>query len=470
MAAPFTPLTAEAPAETPSLPRLALVVLSDSFRDEWRSLADAAGFALHTEESLATVDARVHDLVLLAAGGAEDAMIDALRAVPPRQGLEIAAIGALTDHRVAIAALQGGASDYFAIPDDLERLRAWLAERARRVRERTDRLAFAEQETRKYRFDGILGESPALMHALGMASRVIPHANVTVLITGETGTGKELLARAIHYNGPRRAAAFVDINCAALPENLLESELFGHEKGAFTDARTSKPGLFELAEGGTVFLDEIGHLALPLQAKLLRALQERKIRRLGGTRSIDIDVRVLAATHVDLAAAVRANTFREDLYYRLNVVPIELPPLRARKGDVLVLARHFLAAFALEYGTGPARFTPAALTAIRDRDWGGNVRELRNTIERAVLLADGATIDAGALEPPASSRGGAGGELPFPAPLDEIVHAAAVRMLERCGGNKSETARRLVISRPRLLRVLGEEPDPHGDDDAGRRA
>lgn len=451
--------------EAGALPRLVVVALSDSFGDEWQRFAAAAGFQLHRESSLAALDPRSHDVALLAAGGVEDQLTDALSTLSPSNPIEVAAVGASTCHRTAIAAMQGGASDYFAIPDDLDRLRSWLAERARRIQDRINRLAFADSETRKYRFDGILGESPALMHALGMASRVIPHKNVTVLITGETGTGKELLARAVHYNGPRRSAAFVDINCAALPENLLESELFGHEKGAFTDARVSKPGLFELASGGTVFLDEIGHLALPLQAKILRALQERKIRRVGGTQSIDVDVRIIAATHVDLAAAVRANAFREDLYYRLNVVPIELPPLRARQDDVLALARHFLSAFAQEYGMTAPRFTAAAVSVLRDRDWPGNVRELRNCVERAVLLASGPSIDASDLAAPPAPLLSGNGALPFPAPLDEIVHAAAVRMLERCGGNKSETARRLVISRPRLLRLLGEEADSAAADE-----
>jgi two-component system response regulator HydG len=330
-----------------------------------------------------------------------------------------------------------------------------VRERGERLRARLQRSAFAAGETSKYRFEGILGESAALRSALERAARVIPRPTVTILLTGETGTGKELVARAVHYNGPRREAPFVDVNCAAIPEHLLESELFGHEKGAFTDARAAKPGLFELANGGTLFLDEVGHLALPLQGKLLRALEERTVRRVGGTRSIAIDVRVIAATHVDLAAAVRRGEFREDLYYRLNVVPIELPPLRARREDVVPLARHFLARFAAEYGLPTPALSPAAARALEARDWPGNVRELRNLMERTLLLAGADTLDVEDFEadsPPAARA--ADVEIPFPATLREITRAAALRTLERCGGNKSEAARRLGVSRPRLQRLL----------------
>ena len=276
-----------------------------------------------------------------------------------------------------------------------------------------------------------------------------------MLITGETGTGKELLARAIHYNGPRREAPFVDINCAAIPEQLLESELFGHEKGAFTGANNAKPGLFEEANGGTLFLDELGHLPLTLQGKLLRALEERTIRRVGGVRPIKIDLRVMAATHVNLSAAVKRGEFREDLYYRLNVVAIELPPLRARHEDIVPLARHFLDRFSAEYGI-PRTLTPAAQRALREHEWTGNIRELRNTIERAVLLGQNDALWPEDLDVE-RGRTPVWGALPFPAPLQTVVSAAVSEMLALCGGNKSEAARRLRISRTRLLRVLDGE-------------
>jgi DNA-binding NtrC family response regulator len=295
--------------------------------------------------------------------------------------------------------------------------------------------------------------------ALDRAARVIPHASATVLLAGETGTGKELLARAIHYDGPRQAAPFVDINCAAIPEQLLESELFGHEKGAFTSATGAKPGLFELADGGTIFLDEIGHLALPLQGKLLRALEERVIRRVGGSRNITFDVRIIAATHIDLAEAVRRGEFREDLYYRLNVVPIALPPLRARRDDILPLAEHFLQRFADDYGVERPRLSPEAASELCAREWRGNIRELRNVMERAVILASTPVIGPADLEPVAGSVGAPDTTIPFPAPLATVIAAAVHGMLAICGGNKSEAARRLGISRPRLVRLLAGGAD-----------
>jgi two-component system response regulator HydG len=372
----------------------------------------------------------------------------------------VAAVGALASHHLAAAVVRAGAAELFALPQDAALLRSWLAERADRLRGAQSRDAFVAREASKYRFEGILGESDALRQALERAALVIPHATVTLLLTGETGTGKELLARAIHYNGPRRDAPFVDVNCAAIPETLLESELFGHEKGAFTDATTTKPGLFEVASRGTLFLDEIGHLPLALQGKLLRALEERSVRRVGGTRSIPVDVRIIAATHVDLAAAVTRGEFRQDLYYRLNVVPLSLPPLRERREDILPLARAFLSRFSKEYGLPQPRLTPATERALATHRWAGNVRELRNVIERAVLLHRGGALDpTDVVAPEVPAAPSPDAPIPFPATLAAITRAAAVAMVDRCTGNKSEAARRLGISRPRLLRLLNGTAD-----------
>jgi DNA-binding NtrC family response regulator len=441
---------------------LRVLALTDSFHAEWAGLAAAHGLGLVHVAEPAALEPRRGVVTLVCAAGDEALLESALRQMP-RDVRHVAAVGAVPDHRLATALVRAGVDDYFALPQDLAHLTSWLRESAARIKADTDASAFADAERAKLHFDGILGESPALQAALDRAARVIPRPTVTVLITGETGTGKELLARAIHYNGPRRDAPFVDVNCAAIPEQLLESELFGHEKGAFTGAVGSKPGLMQLADGGTLFLDEIGHLALPLQGKILRALEERVMRRVGGTRAIPFDVRLIAATHVDLADAVRRGEFREDLYYRLNVVPIELPALRARQDDVVMIAKHFLARFAREYELPPLLLTPPATRALRERRWTGNVRELRNVIERAVLLATGPALDVDAVAEPTSSAH-RNGELPFPATLADLNRAAVARMLELCGGNKTEAARRLGISRPRLHRLLTTSPADSDDD------
>lgn len=437
----------------PRLAELRVLALTDSFHAEWPTLAGANGLTFAPVEEAASLQPRKGTVTLIAAAGDEQRLEAALRQMPRGNRL-VAAIGVDTDHRLVASLIRAGAEQYFALPQDLPLLTSWLRECAERLKAETDRSAFADGERAKLHFDGILGESPALIAALDRAARVIPRPTVTVLITGETGTGKELLARAIHYNGPRREAPFVDVNCAAIPENLLESELFGHEKGAFTGASGTKPGLMELANGGTLFLDEIGHLALPLQGKILRALEERMIRRVGGTRAIPFDVRLVAATHVDLGAAVRRGEFREDLYYRLNVVPIELPALRSRQDDVVLIARAFLERFAREYDQPLMPLTAAAERTLRERRWPGNIRELRNVIERAVLLATGAAIDQPDVAEVTPAATVSNGELPFPTTLRELNRAAVLRMLEICRGNKTEAARRLGISRPRLHRVL----------------
>jgi DNA-binding NtrC family response regulator len=428
----------------------------------WPPLAEAAGVPLRLVQDVADAAAAPSIAVLLAGAGTEALLVDASRQLGSSRS-PVAAIGSTPDHRLAAAVVRAGAQEYFALPNDLPALEAWVRERATSATQRASGELYLSAEADANTFDGILGDSAALRAALDRATRVMKHGAVTVLLTGETGTGKELLARAIHAGGPRRSAPFVDVNCAAIPDALLESELFGHEKGAFTSATAAKPGLFEVADGGTVFLDEIGHLPLALQGKLLRALQEREIRRVGATRSIAIDVRVIAATHVNLALAAKRGEFREDLYYRLNVVPIELPPLRARGRDPLLLARAFLARFAEEYGIPGARLSPSAEQALLEHPWPGNIRELRNTIERAVLLADRPVLDADALFAdgvPQQSAPAGDGTLPFPASMDDIEAAAVRAMLALCGGNKSEAARRLRISRMRLLRLLGDSAAP----------
>jgi DNA-binding NtrC family response regulator len=449
------------------VPALLVLPLSDSFSAVWEPLAKECGLRLQLVDSAAAFAHGADAVGLIAAGGEEARLAPCCRELPVG-GLEVAAVGADPSHRLAASVTRAGASEFFVLVEDYDLLRSWLREQAGRLEARSRRNRFADGESSKYRFDDIMGESPALAAALERAARLIPHPNVTVLLTGETGTGKELVARALHYNGPRRSAPFVDVNCAAIPEALLESELFGHEKGAFTSASSTKPGLFELARGGTIFLDEIGNLPMALQGKLLRVLQERQVRRVGGTKPITVDVRVVAATHVDLPSAVRRGEFREDLFYRLNVVPVELPPLRQRPGDIIPLARHFLELFAKEYDRPGLTLTARAEGDLQRRDWPGNIRQLRNTIERVALLARDTRVDVEDFEPETHDRErhSANG-LPFPGPLGALTRAAVHAMLDRCGGNKSEAARRLEISRTRLQRLLetgdGEvesEPSP----------
>ena len=432
---------------------IAVVQLSESFRLTLGDLARdlRASVVEWVPEGDPGIPAGTAVLVLLA-GGAESAALDLLVELP-LESAPCYVIGAATDHRIAAAVVQRGARDYFALPDDLDLLRRSLEREGRELEGRVQAGRFAREERRTHGFETILGKSAALRQSLEQAARVAAHRDVTVLIGGETGTGKELLARAIHYESPRAAEPFVEVNCAAIPVNLLESELFGHEKGAFTGAVSAKPGLFELAHGGTLFLDEIAALPLELQPKLLRALESRATRRVGGQQERHVDIRLIAATHVDLRAAVRSGVFREDLYYRLNVVALTLPPLRDRDGDVELLTETFVTRLATGYGLPVPPLTPELRTALRHHPWPGNVRELRNAIERALVLSPQGTLRAeelGMREDVVRTEGA----LPFPATLAVLTRAAAGAMLELTNGNKSAAARRLGISRPRLQRLL----------------
>ncbi|HZH40993.1 MAG TPA: sigma 54-interacting transcriptional regulator [Gemmatimonadales bacterium] len=446
---------------------LLVVDLSDSFSDYWGPLADALGVELRrttpAEASAASTGATA---VVLAAGGVERDLPQSIPALALPNGTPVFAIGAVTSHRTAARAVAAGAADYFALPGDRDALHAALEAAVARRRSALDRAALAHLEAQSHAFREIIGESPALKQALNRAARVLPHADATVLITGETGTGKELLARAVHYGGPRAAAPFVELNCAALPPQLLESEIFGHERGAFTDAKSAKPGLLEVAHGGTLFLDEVDRLTAELQGKLLRAIELKAARRLGATATRTFDVRIVAATNADLGVAVREGRFREDLYYRLRVVTLSLPPLRERGEDVIRLADFFLAKFSTQYSLPHPAITKDVRAALTAQPWPGNVRELRNTVERVILLSPPGTLDLAELNGPGTIRPARSGAIPFPARLADIQRAAARAMLQESGGNHSEAARRLGISRSRLSRLLkggpdvGDDPDP----------
>lgn len=433
---------------------------SEAFETTWAPLAARLGLELLRREQPESVAADRALATLLSCGGEEDRAIDLLLDAH-RAGVDAPLIvGAEPDHRLAVALMARGAGGYFALPEDFERLENDLERRL------TTRAAASTPPrdpgpgSEDHDFSSILGEDASIRAVLSRAARVIPGGRATVLITGETGTGKELLAQAIHANGPRARQPFVAVNCSAIPPNLLESELFGHEKGAFTDARAPKPGLFEVADGGTLFLDEVSSLPLELQGKLLRVLETREVRRVGGVRSAMVDLRILAAANVNLAAEAKAGRFREDLYYRLAVVTLRLPPLRERGDDAVLLARHFLARLADEYGLPAVGLTPESVALIRRHPWPGNIRELRNAIERGLLMSDGGDVDPAALSLDEASAAGpapaadGSAPIPFPATLAEIEVAAARAALQRCDGNKSAAARLLGTTRTRLYRLL----------------
>jgi len=355
----------------------------------------------------------------------------------------------------AIAAMKEGAYDYLPKPFRPDEVVLTLRKAEERERLREEVAGLRAQLATGPAERGLVAESGAMRQALALVARVAEH-NTTVLITGESGTGKEVIARAIHRASPRASKAFVGINCAAIPEALLESELFGHVRGAFTGATADKTGLFEAANGGTLLLDEIGELPVGLQAKLLRVLQEGEIRRVGDQRTRQVDVRVLAATARDLEAETRAGRFREDLFYRLNVVAIELPPLRKRREDIAPLARLFAAQLAKRFAH-PLSIGDAALTWLEDQEWPGNVRELENAIERAAVLSN-----KQALEP--NDFGEAPRTMPH-APLGTLADAvgaaerqAITEALERCNGNRRQAAKSLGVS----LRTLFYKIDRYG--------
>ena len=441
---------------------IAVVQLSESFRTTLADLARdlRASVVEWLPEAGWGVPAGASVVVVLA-GGAESAALELLGELPPGP-VPTYLVGASLDYRIAVGAVQRGAQDYFALPDDLEVLRRTLERNAREVEGRVEAGRFAEVERRSNGFDTILGRSESLRRSLEQAARVAAHRDVTVLIGGETGTGKELVARAIHYESPRAAEPFVEVNCAAIPANLLESELFGHEKGAFTGAVASKPGLFELAHGGTLFLDEVATLPLDLQPKLLRALETREIRRVGGQQARQVDVRVIAATHADLRSGVSQGLFREDLYYRLNVVALTLPPLRERDGDIELLAETFVTRIATSYGLPVPPLTQEIRQALREYHWPGNIRELRNSIERSLVLSPRGTLRIEEMGMQQTKPQPENGDLPFPATLAALTRAAALAMLRLTEGNKSAAARRLGISRPRLQRLLDETDETNG--------
>jgi DNA-binding NtrC family response regulator len=350
----------------------------------------------------------------------------------------------------AVRAMQKGATNFIQKPWDNEKLLADVraAVARRRAEEENEQLKRAFKQ--RYNFEHIVGKSEAMLRIFDLVGQVASSRS-TVLIQGESGTGKELIAKAIHVNSPRKSHPFVPVNTGSMPADLLESTLFGHVKGAFTSAVSSKKGLFEVADGGTIFLDEIGTMSLETQAKILRVLQDRKFMHLGGVQELQVDVRVIAATNIDLNILVREGKFREDLFYRLNVITVDLPSLRSRSEDIPPLVNHFLAKFSTENGKSVRQISPEALRPLLDYAWPGNVRELENVMERAVVLSNGPVIGVELIPDHIVGRGSEGRMLEHrpDASLFEIVEACErrliVNMLEKCNWNQTDAAERFHI-------------------------
>ncbi len=390
------------------------------------------------------------------------AVVEAARAMRP--AVPVVVITGSDAREVALEAVGRGAYGFFGKPFDSAEVGHIVRQAARVRRLEAEIHVLRESLGGRRGFGHLIGSSAALERVVKQG-RAVAATNATVLLAGENGTGKEIVARAIHEESPRRDAPFVAVSCAALPESLVESELFGHEKGAFTGATGARKGRFELADGGTLFLDEIGELSQSIQVKLLRVLQEREFERLGGTKTLTVDIRLVAASNRDLEREVEAGRFRQDLFYRLNVVPLTLPPLRERREDIPVLAAHFAAKCAAKHGRATAALDPALLEALSEYDWPGNVRELENLIERLVVLGGGGPLttehlpekmlhvvpDAAAIAP---------GTAAADTTLEGAVHSLRRRLLadalQQEGGNKVAAARRLGISRSYLHRLITE--------------
>ncbi|HEX8130718.1 MAG TPA: sigma-54 dependent transcriptional regulator [Pyrinomonadaceae bacterium] len=452
------------------MPDILLVEDKDSLRRVLRLTLEHAGYTVaecaDAREAAAEISRAPYRLVLtdlrMPHGSGLDVLHAARAADPDVPVVVMTAYGSIDE---AVQAMKDGAHDFLQKPVDSNHLLLLIGRALEQARLRTENILLREEWSRRYGFPRIIGESDAIKRAVAETQRVAT-TEATVLLLGESGTGKELFARAVHHLSPRRDQPFVAINCAAIPETLIESELFGHERGAFTGATERRPGKFELASGGTVFLDEIGELPLAVQGKLLRAIEEKTVDRIGGRMPVPVDVRIVAATNRELQQAAEAGEFRRDLYFRLAVFPIEIPPLRARGEDVALLARHFAAQFGKELRGREATLTDDALALLSAHAWPGNVRELENAIERGCILADTSTLHARDLSLPVARTSESGAQSPEPfAGLDlsgGLAEATerAVSFVERRkiaetlrahDGNKTRAAETLGVSYKTLL-------------------
>jgi two-component system, NtrC family, response regulator AtoC len=422
------------------------------------SLGFLCGEAESAEAAIARLDSEAPDLVLTDLKLPNQSGVELLRQVKTQ--LPRAEVAIMTGHgsiESAVDAMKLGAYDYIEKPFRVEKMRLLLQRMAEKIRLVTENAFLRERVSTEENVDGIIGSSANIQDVLRMISR-LKDTRTPVLVSGESGTGKELAARAIHFHGSMAETPFIAVDCGSLVPTLMESELFGYEKGAFTGASKSKAGLFKAADGGTIFLDEIGELPLEMQAKLLRVLQEKEVRPVGSNDKVNVDVRVIAATNRDLEAAYRAGTFRKDLYFRLNVVTIHLPALRDRRSDIPVLVHHFLDRYARGENL---QVTAAAMKSLLQYDWPGNIRELENCVARAVTLGDHRTIDVGDLPPAIRSES----SLPSTASIEdsaslsttalaEMERMTILRVFEQAGGDKALAGKMLGISRATLYRKL----------------
>jgi DNA-binding NtrC family response regulator len=415
--------------------------------------------AANGERAIALVESETPDLVLLDVHLPDKNGLEVLKAIKewnPRAAVIImTAYGVLED---AVAALRLGAYDFVSKPLNFEELRATIANALETVKLRQEVRHFRDRDRKRFNFENLVGESEPIRNAIGLMKKVAASPATTILFQGESGTGKDLFAKAIHFYSSRADRPFLAVNCAALPENLVESELFGYERGAFTDARQQKKGLLELADGGTIFLDEIGEMPLGLQAKLLRVLEEQSFKRVGGVQDVRVDVRIIASSNRELRKMVDDGKFRQDLFYRLNVIAITLPPLRERGDDVKLLCRHFVNEYNARFGKGISGLTPEAERLLSAYQWPGNVRELKNLIERAMLLEEGTQIGAAVLpldvaEFSPRPTGSALPDIALPekgTSLEKVEEELLRQALSRTRGNQTRAAKLLNISRDAL--------------------
>jgi DNA-binding NtrC family response regulator len=447
------------------MPDILLVEDKDSLRRVLRLTLENAGYsvteAADAREGLNAIAGSPHKLVLTDLRMPHGSGLDVLRAARAADlNIPVIVMTAFGSIDEAVQAMKDGAHDFLQKPVDSNHLLLIVERALAHERLRTENILLREEWSRRYGFPRIIGESEAIKQAVADTQRVA-QTEATVLLLGESGTGKELFARAIHHLSARRDQPFVAINCAAIPETLIENELFGHERGAFTGAGDRRLGKFELASGGTVFLDEIGELPLAVQGKLLRVIEERVVDRIGGRAPVPVDVRVVAATNRDLKAAAESGEFRRDLFFRLAVFPLEIPPLRERAGDVVLLARHFAATLGKELRGREAGLSEEALVALRAHRWPGNVRELENAIERACILSDTLTLerkDLGLADASGDDAAALKG-LDLTGSLSDAAQRA-LRLVERHkiltalgdnAGNKMKTAEDLGVSYKTLL-------------------